>query len=316
MTRKIETMRVRMRMHPEVDWIYLRFDAGCAHFTVRTSSVHDPFPSLLRWLEAICIGVAEAAFTVDEEGPGVRLVCEQYPRGADALVRMSRDRDETRVFSARVDKAQLMSAVYTAFRRFVESERYDRYRWQEMNVGKWCEAELGYRYTAEVIGEHLAALEPQEAEAKLGELWPVCSVQAAGIPDGPDLFRATLDALAAEKQGDLSAPPLERTPAVAGLAARLAPLDYAGRCEVIHEFLERSTANFVWGEALDRLRSPVVERFLADRFGVRTRREGNVIRFPIIPGRAMDIAMEVAYPHWRYPRPIPGPFQEASHGNA
>jgi hypothetical protein len=175
----------------------------------RISSVFCPFRDLLAWLEAIAAGVQECAFEWDAEGPSGRLALEHsyfrldWHEGAKKSIRM------------RADRRQVVSAFYTAFRRFVESVEYDPLRYERLRIGEEIVLGIEKRFTEDEIIGQLLVLGSAEAEGALQRLRPHAWLGVEGLDplaDARSSYRAVIGALEAERQGIAPLRPLHRYP--------------------------------------------------------------------------------------------------------
>jgi hypothetical protein len=107
---------------------------------MRISAVFCAFGHLIRWLEAIVIGVEECAFTWEAEGPDGELRWRgSWDKGMLAAKWYSKESVEGKV---RLNKAQMVGEFYRKFRSFVESEHYEPLRYERLTVAEIAELML------------------------------------------------------------------------------------------------------------------------------------------------------------------------------
>lgn len=63
-------------------WILMRLGLPEKTIPIHLSSVFDPFPDLLNWLEDICTDCLPAELLIDEEGYGKKLIANKLPKDA------------------------------------------------------------------------------------------------------------------------------------------------------------------------------------------------------------------------------------------
>jgi hypothetical protein len=169
----VERLRVHFKQHPAVDWLFLRLSSGRRHITVHMGRCYDPFADILRWLEAIAIGVQECAVTWDGEGEDLRAEFLRIDYAADRgrLVVASSGRRGER-FEADVSRRQMIAAIYQGFRRFVESDGYDaRLYEQSTTVGAWCVESAGRRFTQGELAKLLSRPEWARGSPSMNDAW-------------------------------------------------------------------------------------------------------------------------------------------------
>jgi hypothetical protein len=94
------------------------------------SSLWCAFPSLVRFLEAIAIGVDECAFTWDPEGPFGEM--RWHGNGKEGTFTLTWSGGESFRWSTRVCARDLVQSLYGGFRSFVESDDYDPMRYEQL----------------------------------------------------------------------------------------------------------------------------------------------------------------------------------------
>jgi hypothetical protein len=104
--------------------------------TVYMSSAFCPFEDLVRFLEAIVLGVQECAFHWDAEGPGGDMRWRRSAPGTGhLLLRWSGARPAVSRRTL-LETRDAAGALYGAFRAFVESPAYDPLRYEAMTWGR------------------------------------------------------------------------------------------------------------------------------------------------------------------------------------
>lgn len=233
------------------------------------SSVHDGFPDLIAWLEAVTTGVERCEFTWNAEGPvGLLRVGDASPRTTDAVLSVGWPAASEKTIETRIDRRQLVGAFYQAFRRFVRCPRYDPVRYEDaVRYGDRLARENPEGLTEQEIIGHAIMHDRHTAEAwlsriRLGPRYPNYTLEDAN-GEAPE---ARLERLLREldELGDESP------------AAKFAPnpdFDYGythplwnrmstarRRQDIMESFDE--TDNTWWGANLRELRSVLVERWL------------------------------------------------------
>ena len=98
--------------HAHVGWIRLWISGTSylQHITLSLSAVFDPFPSLVKWLEAIAANQLPAELEIDEEGQVKRLtVMPLEDDQVDFIIREGFVEEGEIYFRLRVDRKQLVS---------------------------------------------------------------------------------------------------------------------------------------------------------------------------------------------------------------
>lgn len=136
--RKVEQHATKINVN------FTKCDAGWIDFNVQTedgisvevcaSHIFDPFPQMIRWLEAILNGIPECAFIIDEEG--AEKVFRVRCNGADAQHFILSDDVGTEFIHAVVNPMQLVSNFYMALREFAQSSKYRHCEWQVETLGE------------------------------------------------------------------------------------------------------------------------------------------------------------------------------------
>ena len=103
-----------------------------------SSSICYFFRGMVSWLEAVTCNVDECAFFWDGEGPEGEL---RWFRGVDGsgLLKMAwTGRHDSAAFAqdVRLERDQMVRALYQSFRSFVESDRYDPISYERLLLGE------------------------------------------------------------------------------------------------------------------------------------------------------------------------------------
>lgn len=113
--------------------IHFSITCGDQKVTISVDDTDDAMPGIMRWLEAIAVGVQECGVTIEEPGSGVRLYCE---RGRWLEVGSPYSREEDILLRAHVDTRQMVEEFYTKlFRKTFISEAYIKEQWEAESVG-------------------------------------------------------------------------------------------------------------------------------------------------------------------------------------
>ena len=109
--------------------------------TIRTwtsASVSCFFAELMRWLEAVVCGVRECAFGWEGEGPDGELRWRYNGRdsGLFMLDWSGTSKSPAATQRVRVNRTQMVRALYGSFRDFVESDRYDPLVYECLDAGE------------------------------------------------------------------------------------------------------------------------------------------------------------------------------------
>jgi hypothetical protein len=264
---EVQKLKVRFRQDPRVDWIYIRFMTGLDSITVRTSSVYSPYRQILRWLEAVAIGVDECGTNFRAEGPDFSLsFCRSSRSNDDGTLKVERQSRPDYCFEAHVERAQLVNAIYRGFERFTESLHYCPERWQEMTVGQWCCHQLRDSCSEGELVDKLLGMPAHEAEKELVRLWP-CQYASIEVKQTYEQYIYAPGDEAAAPERSLSS--VGSLYVLDGIGRSLAKLDRGQRRERLR-VLFKCMANDAWGEPLHKLRSLLVKRYLESEFPKHT----------------------------------------------
>ncbi len=96
------------------------------------------FRGMVNWLEAVTCNVAECAFSWDGEGPEGELRWFDGMRDSGLLNLAWTGRRDSAAFEhqVRLNKQQMVRALYRSFREFVESDRYDPINYERLVLGE------------------------------------------------------------------------------------------------------------------------------------------------------------------------------------
>lgn len=117
---------IEITFHKTIDWGGIPMTIASGHQSVHlvVTDCCDPFPAMLRWLEAITTGVQCCFFDVDEEGKDKRFSLEHN------WFSIINTYDESEVFiRAEVDPVQLVQAFYMGLIEYARSPLYIRAHW-------------------------------------------------------------------------------------------------------------------------------------------------------------------------------------------
>ena len=141
---------------------WLRFEVSSAEMTFEGafSAVFDPLLKFKAWLEALAVGVEQASFTYDAEGPYIT-----FDWDYNKLV-ISTDNYQTILFSVTTERHHVVSSFYNALKDFAESDRYKREEWEEVSVYQKVSAALNLE--GELLKHYLLRLTKEELNQLLG----------------------------------------------------------------------------------------------------------------------------------------------------
>jgi hypothetical protein len=107
-------------------------------FSVYMESVNCPFDEFIYFLQGMAVQVKECAFEWDPEGPWARMSwIRRFPHQDGYLTVAWIGRHEDKFsYEMRLNTRQAVRMLYTAFRRFVESDDYDPIRYEELKAGE------------------------------------------------------------------------------------------------------------------------------------------------------------------------------------
>lgn len=232
------------------DWLNFRVSVGDQSIRTRFWAHCDPLPKLKHWLEAICIGVEECAFSFDAEGDELKFVYDRNGwRQSIFRIGYPYSSNQKWLLEGPVDHIQLVREFYIGFLNHRNSPLFNRDGWETEYLWERLVRKLT------VAREHLIdALLPLTRE-ELDALWFVAA------PD--DLPAITIDF---ERFG-VEDPNVEFEEYETDLSEHLViPLDYDERSiDIKRDIIERNLDR-KWngrdGTRLIELRSAIIEDFL------------------------------------------------------
>lgn len=164
----IETLNIDI-LNCESGWLDFKVKMGSQENTIHTSAVYTIFPDLLSWLKAIATGVAECAFRIDEEGRSKRMHAARHP-GNTMLFTLQRclyDAAEEREYYedliiGYVDTYDFVRTLYTTFRDFYQSDRYDIKTNESLYLHKLLKSKFGKSMYDDEVMDTLLAMKGNE----------------------------------------------------------------------------------------------------------------------------------------------------------
>jgi hypothetical protein len=171
--------------------------------TVYFSSVECAFPSFMRFLEAIVIGVEECAFSWCAEGPSGEMRWKGNSVNGTFTVTWPYERRRAK-WSVFLCRRHLVHSLYGAFRSFVESDAYDPMRYESLR--RWDYYQLLLRdATVGDLARALASRSASDVERVLRRLGRIAGERTEELNRRETLawFLAVQDD---EEAGDVSAP--------------------------------------------------------------------------------------------------------------
>lgn len=228
--------------------------------TVRTwtsASMSYFFRDMFCWLESIVCGVQECAYEWDGEGPMGELRWFNRFDGSGRLkLSWSGNRNSPNAeHELRVSKVQLVRAFYESFRHFVESDRYDPLDYERLDAGEVFVLVLEDG-DLDALADHLATLERDAAESFIDAMLELAGDRNAGYPRRDSIAAFTERATGREIDG-----PEERR----WVPVEWTSWDFAQRRHYVVERIYKGGTLIGDGEKLRELRSPMVEKWLADQ---------------------------------------------------
>jgi hypothetical protein len=154
----------------------IRHAAPSVEQTVYFSSAFCAFPSFIRFLEAITIGVEECGFTWDPEGPHGHMQWHSGDRDEGTLRLAWSSRDEKFDGTTPMRTHDAVGTLYTAFRAFVDSPEYEPFRYERLQ--EWDAYSLILEdATLGQFARAVASLPAVEAGAVLDRAWNCASAR-------------------------------------------------------------------------------------------------------------------------------------------
>jgi len=125
----IENISLRFR-DCEAGWIHLTIAAGAQEVQVRASHVFDPFPDLIRWMEAMLTDIQACSFVIDEEGDEKELVARRQWDGKLLFTVRDPVPEGEEFFRAVVLRRQLIASIYNTLHEFARSPGCRSHEWE------------------------------------------------------------------------------------------------------------------------------------------------------------------------------------------
>ena len=111
-------------------WLYFKIKVDGQEFDGRFSVVFDPLLKLKHWLEAIVVGVEQASFQYDSEGPITKFDFERMGWDKGVFSVSDTYENEKNFIKANVHKQQLIEAFYLGLLTFANSHKYRPKEWE------------------------------------------------------------------------------------------------------------------------------------------------------------------------------------------
>jgi hypothetical protein len=129
-----------------IGFIFFTLSIGEQIFESRFSDVWDPTRDFKAWLEAICVGVEDCSFMIQNEGEDTKFNLHNW--GTErALFFMGWSRDEMNIVEY-VNKHQFVEALYTGYLAFINPETFtDKKNW---------DLDLSSKFKSKIIEEYLS----------------------------------------------------------------------------------------------------------------------------------------------------------------
>lgn len=271
-------LKVAFRQRAERGDIGLTLRAGRQSVTLATSDWACPYGQIMRWLEAVVTGVDECACSFDSRGFDPMLKFERVDFQEDLgflSVGSCWEPSRAPVFAANVGRAQMVMALYRSFVRFTESPAYDPLDYEAHTVGEHIEFAIRGEAAGAGLLEMLVHAGPRDVEAFLERSCPLGAWEAsAAIPEAARWARL-FSSCVEQAKGRAGPWPIAYKSHWNGVAASLAGKSEHQRRGLIRAWLAESTVRPAGGR-LRTLRSPVIERFFAERYPAAADRKATV----------------------------------------
>ena len=129
---ELSVQTVSVTFQETIDWGGIPITIDCEGQSVGLvfTDCCDPFPAMLRWLEAITTGVQCCSFDVDEEGSDKRFSFEQTCNDSRFLIVDKYDESEIFIRSE-VNPFQLVQAFYMGLVEYARSPLYTMAHWHD-----------------------------------------------------------------------------------------------------------------------------------------------------------------------------------------
>jgi hypothetical protein len=209
------------------------------------------FPFIVRWLEAVTGGVQECACYWDGEGPDGELHWGGAWESGSLRIGWT---TEQFVYRAFLRKADMVRAIYQSFREFVESDRYDPLAYEQLSAGEAFELVLESPDLGEVA-DALASRSRADGKALVHSMLDLAYAKDLGYPR-----RATLAQFlerAAQYQSD-------EEDVEHWIPSEWDEWSVTQRRRFVVDEIYRGDPGLAYGSKLRELRSPLVEKWLAE----------------------------------------------------
>ena len=163
-------------------------------FMVYMTSVWCPFADYISFLEAITTQIRECSFSWDAEGPDCGIKWERKYRNKDGFLTIEWYGKEEFEYRMHLETKQVVGEFYQSFRSFVESERYDPLRYEELTMGEELRLGLGGQYSLEEIADHFKTLDTVGARKLIDSIFER-SFRRHGANKPNDTWPESLDEL-------------------------------------------------------------------------------------------------------------------------
>lgn len=243
---------------------------NAAHLRFEFSSVFCPCRDLIRFLEAVTVGVQECAFSWEAEGPDGRMSWVRGRQGTGTLKIEWRWKREGLTYGRLLNQRQMVAELYGAFRRFVESPRYDPRRYERAVSLSRALAFLAPDYKEAQTARWLAGQSEQAVNRACAALLVIGSDQQrqAATLTAADLRRVVLEA----EDEPSSLEPEDASPqATAWVDPSWAAMGRSERAEVVRALLRETRFGSWSGDDLLETRSRLIEDWLASTAVQETR---------------------------------------------
>jgi hypothetical protein len=243
----------------EVGWQPVRIEAGGASAAFDASELYDPFPDILKWLEAIAHG-GEGRVSAELEGPELELFA--FPLSDPMRVRIvvafvpGEDGEHRRIdLDINVDRRRFIAAFYNALRAYADSDAFV--------IDEWAVLSMRDDLIRKGFPENPSCLSADDATDLNEMLWKLYPNYIVSFPSSPDKgeelvrfvdyvkTRVRPDGMVEEPDPQFVVPEEYDT------------WDTARRQTYIDELLEEIVTPY-HGSNLKTLRSPEIEAFLGN----------------------------------------------------
>jgi len=109
---------------------------GVTDFAITASNVYDPFPGMIDWLESLIHENQSSSWIIDEEDKAVK-VTYTLSSATDGSLYVADIIHQERQIAFPLAIRTLVATFYEAFRKFIESPRYNSDDWEELTLGEY-----------------------------------------------------------------------------------------------------------------------------------------------------------------------------------